>query len=149
MFTCSPQDKIIVEFIKMTPFKSVRKLYLNFWLQLSNIYSSFHDSSEIILICWFIINAGNSCPAHYYYYFLFGPCHCDLRIRWIKQYYITYLNNTYLKYKSSITIYTSIQKIDTHTHIYIYIYIYTISQKWVHPSHFGNQFSISFQGTIL
>ncbi len=24
MFTCSPQDKIIVEFIKMTPFKSLQ-----------------------------------------------------------------------------------------------------------------------------
>ncbi len=34
-------------------------------------------------------------------------------------------------------------------YIYIYIYIHSISQKWVHPSHFGNQFSIYFQGTIL
>ncbi len=25
---------------------------------------------------------------------------------------------------------------------------YSISQKWVHPSHFGNQFSIYFQGTV-
>ncbi len=33
-------------------------------------------------------------------------------------------------------------------YIYIYIYTYSISQKWVHPSHFGNQFSIYFQGTI-
>ncbi len=27
--------------------------------------------------------------------------------------------------------------------------VYSISQKWVHPSHFGSQFSIYFQGTIL
>ncbi len=37
----------------------------------------------------------------------------------------------------------------THTYTYTYTHIYSISQKWVHPSHFGNHFSISFQGTIL
>ncbi len=44
----------------------------------------------------------------------------------------------------------------TYIYIYIYIYIciyiytYSISQKyWVHPSHFGNHFSMSSQGTIL
>ncbi len=26
------------------------------------------------------------------------------------------------------------------------MHIYSISQKWVHPSHFGNHFSISFKG---
>ena len=34
-------------------------------------------------------------------------------------------------------------------YIYIYIYIYTVSQKWVHPSHFCRYLSISLHGTTL
>ena len=42
-----------------------------------------------------------------------------------------------------------------HTYIYIYIYIYihihtnSVSQKWIHPSHFCRYLSISLHGTTL
>ncbi len=35
------------------------------------------------------------------------------------------------------------------SNIYIYIYTYSISQKWVHPSHFCKYFIISFHVTTL
>ncbi len=49
-------------------------IYLNYNLFLwckaefsaSFLMSSVHDPSEIILICWFIINIGNRCPAYFY-----------------------------------------------------------------------------------
>ncbi len=40
-------------------------------LNFQHHYSSLHDPSEIILICWFIINIGNSCAAYFYLFYLF------------------------------------------------------------------------------
>ena len=57
--------------------------------------------------------------------------------------YIIYIYIYIYIYMYSCTIYIYI-----YTHI-IYIYIYSISQKWVHPSHFCRYLSISLHGTTL
>ncbi len=73
---------------------------------------------------------------------------------WSSMIMSSYFNVQYLHQKI-IRIYADIVQNHTLPGVFpnfwraVCIYIYSISQKWVHPSHFSNNFSISSQGTIL
>ncbi len=54
---------------------NILKINLFMWCKLncrcpSLLQSSVHDPSEIIIICWFIINIGNSCATYFYFIYL-------------------------------------------------------------------------------
>ncbi len=59
------------------------KYHLFMWFEAefsaSLLHSSMHGPSDIIIICWFIINVGNRCAANFFI-FIIGTCDTFLGI---------------------------------------------------------------------
>ncbi len=60
--------------LKLFIYFNILKNIIYFWYKAefsaSLLPSSVHDPSEIILICWFIINIGNGCADYFYLFYL-------------------------------------------------------------------------------